>query len=80
MNPRNGGLRSVDLSLYARTLGSDFQYTRLFFQQAQFHEFARGRLVYQGVYRGGFMWPYGETDTVPLPQRYFAGEQPARSK
>jgi len=72
-NPRKGGYRSVDLSVYADVLGSDAQFTKLFLQGSRFWSFGPRQYVFSFRAQLGFQWPFGETDIVPLPERFFAG-------
>jgi outer membrane protein insertion porin family len=46
---------------------------RLFFQQGKVWSFVNKRLAYLLKGNLGFMWPYGDTEIVPLAQRFFAG-------
>jgi outer membrane protein insertion porin family len=71
--PSNGALRTIDLSVYSTALGSQFDYVRLFFQQGKVWSFVNKRLAYLLKGNLGFMWPYGDTEIVPLAQRFFAG-------
>ncbi len=72
-NPRDGGFRSIDLSVYAEPLGSDAEFARLFLQQSKFLSLGARRLVYSISSRLGFSWPYNDTPDVPLAERFFAG-------
>jgi outer membrane protein insertion porin family len=71
--PGKGALRTIDLSLYSRDLGSQFEFGRFFFQQGRVWTFHEGRWGYLLNGRFGFMWPYGDTGAVPLAERFFAG-------
>ncbi|TDI30891.1 MAG: hypothetical protein E2P03_08465, partial [Acidobacteria bacterium] len=71
--PRDGPIRTMDLSVYSEALGSEFEYVRFFVKQGKVWSFADDDLAYLAAVNVGLMWPYGITDVVPLAERFFAG-------
>ncbi|MCZ6600567.1 MAG: translocation/assembly module TamB domain-containing protein [Acidobacteria bacterium] len=71
--PRDGAIRTMDLSVYSEALGSDFEYVRFFVKQGKVWSFAGDDLAYLVAANIGLMWPFGATEVVPLAERFFAG-------
>ncbi len=72
LSPTRGRFASVDYRLYAKALGSEAQFNRLFLSTATFHS-VKPNLVFGASARIGFAPPFGGTGIVPLSQRFFAG-------
>jgi outer membrane protein insertion porin family len=71
--PRSGGLGAADLALFSEYVGSDYEFLRLVVGQSLVFGAKSGRFTSLSSARIGFSWPYGNTITVPLTERFFAG-------
>jgi len=87
-DPRRGTFNTVDISLAAKTLGSDSSFVRSFFQNSSYHPFGRD-FVFARSTRFGMENTLGNTingsptvcnpnqtfstDIIQLPERFFAG-------
>src|ERR1700678_567533 len=87
-DPRRGTFNTVDISLAAKTLGSDSSFVRSFFQNSSYHSFGRD-FVFARSTRFGMENTLGDTingsptvcnpnqtfstDIIQLPERFFAG-------
>src|ERR1700735_3827343 len=87
-DPRRGTFNTVDISLAAKTLGSDSSFVRSFFQNSSYHPFGRD-FVFARSTRFGMENTLGDTvngsptvcnpaqtfptDIIQLPERFFAG-------
>jgi outer membrane protein insertion porin family len=87
-DPRRGTFNTVDISVAAKTLGSDSSFVRSFFQNSSYHPFGRD-FVFARSTRFGMENTLGNTvngsptvcnpnatfptDIIQLPERFFAG-------
>ncbi len=69
--PSSGWVFTSEAGVWARPLFSEETFARVTGQVTVYYPRRRLTLVASG--RIGFAWPYGETEAVPLPQRFFAG-------
>jgi outer membrane protein insertion porin family len=72
-NPRSGGISAVDLAVYSGAVGSDADFTRLFMGHFHFWPFWSGDVVVSSGARVGFSWEFGDTEQVPVTERFYAG-------
>jgi outer membrane protein insertion porin family len=70
--PRRGGYASAEARLFAPALLSDASFVKLAVGGSTTHTFRAGTQLASSL-RYGLALPYGDTATVPLSERYFAG-------
>lgn len=71
-NPTRGSVVKLTLRDAAKILGSKFQFVKGTAQMTQFLPLQK-RLVLAFSVRGGAAYEFGESDTVPLPEKFLAG-------
>ncbi|HEX9794603.1 MAG TPA: BamA/TamA family outer membrane protein [Planctomycetota bacterium] len=80
-NPSTGALGSLRMEYAARALGGELEYTRLRLSLARYMQLDEaGELVLATAFRSGWIAPVGETNAIPLQERFFnGGEDTVRS-
>ncbi len=68
-----GTFSTFDLGVAAGIFGSQASFSRLVVQNSSYYQFHKRRWVFARSTRIGVENPYGNTDTAPLPERFFAG-------
>jgi outer membrane protein assembly complex protein YaeT len=68
-----GTFSTFDLGIAAGIFGSQASFSRLVVQNSSYYQFHKRRWVFARSTRIGVENPYGNTDTAPLPERFFAG-------
>lgn len=71
-NPSRGSLFSIAFREAARVLGSKPQFAKITVQDSLFFS-PLSKLVFALSVRGGVAWNFGESDEVPIFERYFTG-------
>ncbi len=71
-NPSNGYLFSITFREAAKVIGSRPQFAKITVQESHFFS-PSGKLVIALSVRGGVAWNFGESNEVPIFERYFAG-------
>ncbi len=73
-DPSRGRFYTVDLALYARSLGSTANFLRIYMQNSTFTPLGH-KLTFARSTRFGMETPYGSSlsTDIPLPERFFAG-------
>ncbi len=66
-------MSTFDLGVAAGIFGSQASFSRLVVQNSSYYQFHKRRWVFARSTRIGVENPYGNTDTAPLPERFFAG-------
>jgi outer membrane protein insertion porin family len=68
-----GTFSTFDLGIASGIFGSQASFSRLVVQNSSYYQFHKRRWVFARSTRIGVENPYGNTDTAPLPERFFAG-------
>ena len=68
-----GTFSTFDLGVAAGVFGSQASFTRLVVQNSSYYQFHKRRWVFARSTRIGVEGPFGSTDFVPLPERFFSG-------
>ena len=68
-----GAFSTVDSGLASNIFGSEANFGRLLLQNSTYYQFHKKRWVFARSTRIGIERPYGSTDFIPLPERFFAG-------
>jgi len=71
-NPRKGTFDTLDVGIVSTALGSDVDYERIYLTGSWFKTVAR-ETVWAQAARAGFLVPYGNTQIIPISERFFAG-------
>jgi outer membrane protein assembly factor BamA len=70
---RKGTFNTFDLGVASSIFGSQTDFSRLAVQNSTYHTFHKRRWVFARSTRIGVEEPFGQSDFVPLPERFFAG-------
>jgi outer membrane protein insertion porin family len=68
-----GTFSTFDLGIASGIFGSQASFSRLVVQNSSYYQFHKRRWVFARSTRIGVENPYGNTDSAPLPERFFAG-------
>lgn len=68
-----GTFNTFDLGVASNIFGSQTSFTRINVQNSSYYQFHKRRWVFARSTRIGVEEPFGSTDFVPLPERFFAG-------
>lgn len=69
----NGNFNTLDTGVASGLFGSEAAFGRLLAQNSTYHPFHAKRWVFARSLRLGLAEPFGSTDVLPLPERFFAG-------
>jgi outer membrane protein assembly complex protein YaeT len=72
INPRDGFYGTTDIEVASRVLGSNTNFTTLLGRWFGYRGLGERLTLALGV-RAGIKIPYGTSDSIPLPERFFAG-------
>ncbi len=70
--PTQGGYGSIEGSIFAKPLGSQATFGKLFLRGSWVAALKRGSR-FESFIRAGAEYPFGDTQIVPLSERFFAG-------
>ncbi len=73
IDSRNGNYNTFDTGVASGIFGSEAAFGRFIGQNATYHPFHSKRWVFARNLRLGMAEPFGVTDSLPLPERFFAG-------
>jgi outer membrane protein assembly complex protein YaeT len=73
IDTHNGSYNSFDTGVASGTFGSEAAFGRFLGQNSTYHPFHSRRWVFARNLRVGLSEPFGVTDLLPLPERFFAG-------
>lgn len=68
-----GAFSTLDTGLASNIFGSEADFGRLLLQNSTYYQFHKKRWVFARSTRIGIEHPYGSTNFIPLPERFFAG-------
>jgi outer membrane protein insertion porin family len=68
-----GTFSTLDLGVASNIFGSQASFNRIVVQNSSYYQFHKRRWVFARSTRIGVEEPFGSTDFVPLPERFFAG-------
>jgi outer membrane protein assembly complex protein YaeT len=68
-----GAFSTLDSGLASSFIGSESNFGRLLLQNNTYYQFHKKRWVFARSTRIGVEGPYGSTNFIPLPERFFAG-------
>jgi outer membrane translocation and assembly module TamA len=73
IDSHNGNYNSFDAGVASGIFGSEAAFGRFLGQNTTYHPFHARRWVFARTLRLGLAEPFGTTDVLPLPERFFAG-------
>jgi len=68
-----GAFSTLDSGVASGVFGSEANFGRLLLQNSTYYQFHKKRWVFARSTRIGIEGPYGSTNFIPLPERFFAG-------
>lgn len=68
-----GAFSTLDAGLASKFVGSEANFGRALVQNSTYYQFHKKRWVFARSTRVGVETPYGATNLIPLPERFFAG-------
>lgn len=71
-DPRKGWLGGFSTKLSSKFIGSELNFLKTSFYLNKYTELFEGFLIAKSI-RAGWTWTYGETDILPIQERYFLG-------
>ncbi len=71
-NPRSGSVTSLVFRNAAQMLASNIQMVKATFQRRSYHALSK-KLIFAFSGRFGFAERFGETENIPIPERFFLG-------
>ena len=73
IDSHNGSYNTFDTGVASGVFGSEAAFGRFLGQNTTYHPFHQRRWVFARTLRLGAAEPFGDTEQLPLPERFFAG-------